>query len=111
MTPRPDMPEAIALNIAGGTVMWAITVPLHITLALTTMAFAAAFATPSSAQEEGTGGRCIPLAERGDRAYGCFIIAREPIGALPSGDIYWHVERFVDLASASAAAGPRSKAL
>lgn len=50
------------------------------------------------------------MAERGERKLGCYVLAREQIGALPSGDVYWHIDAFPDLASAKAAAGPRSVA-
>lgn len=80
-------------------------------LGLGVLALAAALSPSASAQEEGTGGRCIPVAERGDRQLGCYIVARTQIGALPTGDVYWHIESFPDLASAEAAAGPRSTAV
>jgi quercetin dioxygenase-like cupin family protein len=63
------------------------------------------------AQEEGTGGRCVPMAERGQREFGCYVLAREQIGALPAGQIYWHIDAFPDLATAQAAAGPRGVAV
>ena len=63
------------------------------------------------AQEEGTGGRCVPVAERADRQIGCFIVARKQIGALPEGEVFWHIDFFGDLAAAEAAAGLRSVAV
>jgi quercetin dioxygenase-like cupin family protein len=81
------------------------------TFALSAIALAAMSVPSIAAQEEGTGGRCVPIAERGERQYGCYIISREPVGALSSGDVYWHIESFADLASAKAAAGPRSAAV
>jgi hypothetical protein len=79
------------------------------TLALGIWAPAAAI-VGAAAEEEGTGGRCVPVAERGERTLGCYVIAREQIGALPSGDVYWHIDAFPDLATAEMAAGPRSVA-
>jgi hypothetical protein len=64
----------------------------------------------AAAKEEGSGGRCVPVAERGKRKLGCYVIAREQIGALRSGEVYWHIDAFPDLAAAEAAAGPRSVA-
>jgi quercetin dioxygenase-like cupin family protein len=80
-------------------------------VALSAIAIAAISAPSIAAQEEGTGGRCVPIAERGERQYGCYVIGREAVGALSSGDVYWHIERFADLASARNAAGPRSAAV
>lgn len=65
----------------------------------------------AAAQEEGTGGRCVPVAERGERKLGCYVIGREQIGALPSGEVYWHIDTFPDLAAAETAAGPRGVAV
>jgi hypothetical protein len=65
----------------------------------------------AAAQEEGTGGRCVPVAERGERKLGCYVIAREQIGALQSGAVHWHIDTFPNLAAAEAAAGPRSVAV
>jgi hypothetical protein len=68
-------------------------------------------ASVRAGQEEGTGGRCVPVAERGDRQLGCYVIAREQIGTLPQKAVYWHIEAFPDLVSAETAAGPRSIAV
>jgi hypothetical protein len=84
---------------------------LAATLALSATALTGIYAPSIAAQEEGTGGRCVPIAERGERQYGCYIIGREPVGSLPSGEVYWHIERFPGLASAKAAAGQRSAAV
>ncbi|MCT7373759.1 hypothetical protein [Chelativorans salis] len=58
------------------------------TLALGAWAPVAGF-VGAAAQEEGTGGRCVPVAEGGERTLGCYVIAREQIGAMPSGEVYW----------------------
>jgi hypothetical protein len=79
------------------------------TLALGAWAYGGA--SVGAAQEEGTGGRCVPRAERGERKLGCFVMAREEIGALPPSEIYWHIDVFPDLVSAETAAGPRSVAV
>jgi hypothetical protein len=60
---------------------------------------------------EGTGGRCVPVAERGSRELGCFIIAREGIDPLPGNQVYWHLDLFPTLVAAQAEAGPRSVAV
>ena len=61
--------------------------PLY--LALATVGFAAA---PLLAQTNGT---CIPVAERGGRALGCYITARHELGRLTATPpLYWHIERY-----------------
>jgi hypothetical protein len=66
------------------------------------MALAAIF--PASAQ---TGGTCIPISERGTRAMGCFITAREVLGKLPQVPLFWHLDTYPTRAAADAARGPR----
>lgn len=62
-------------------------------------------ATSAAAQTEG----CEPVAERAGRAFGCFITAREELGALPRDSaLYWHIDAFSTLALAEAARVPRS---
>lgn len=51
---------------------------------------------------------CVPVGERAGREFGCFITAREELGALPSQPpLYWHLDTFPTLAAARAATGPR----
>jgi hypothetical protein len=57
---------------------------------------------------------CEPVADRAGRTLGCFITAREELGALPRDSaLYWHITTFPTLAAASAAAAkvPRSTAV
>ena len=55
-----------------------------------------------------TAGTCVPVSERAGREFGCFITAREELGALPSQSaLYWHLDTFPTLAAARAATGPR----
>jgi quercetin dioxygenase-like cupin family protein len=55
-----------------------------------------------------TDGTCIPVSERGDRAYGCFITAREELGALPAEPpLYWHLDTYPTVKEATSAKGPR----
>jgi quercetin dioxygenase-like cupin family protein len=57
------------------------------------------------AQTEGT---CVPVSERAGREFGCFITAREELGALPAQPpLYWHLDTFPTTAAARAAKGPR----
>jgi quercetin dioxygenase-like cupin family protein len=38
---------------------------------------------------------CVPVADRGGRELGCFITAREELGALPKDSaLYWHIDAF-----------------
>jgi quercetin dioxygenase-like cupin family protein len=46
------------------------------------------------AQAHGTGGTCVPVAERAGREFGCFIIATHAIGRLDSGPVFWHLTTF-----------------
>src|SRR5438105_15765448 len=45
-------------------------------------------------QAEGTGGVCIPVAERGGREFGCFILATQAIGPLPPRRALWHLPTY-----------------
>lgn len=73
---------------------------------LATLAVCASLMAPSAAaQTEG----CEPVAERAGRAFGCFITAREELGALPRDSaLYWHIDGFATPALAQAARAPRS---
>ena len=58
-------------------------------------------AAPAVAQTDGT---CIPVSERAGREFGCFITAREELGALTSQPpLFWHIESFPTVAAANAA--------
>lgn len=60
---------------------------------------------PLSAQ---TVGRCVPVSERAGRVFGCFIMAREELGALPvDTSLYWHLDTYPTVAEANAARGAR----
>lgn len=62
----------------------------------------------AAAQTEG----CEPVAQRAGRAFGCFIMAREELGALPRDSaLYWHIDVFPTQALAEAARAPRSTAV
>ena len=62
-------------------------------------------AAPAVAQTDGT---CVPISERAGREFGCFITAREELGALSSQPpLFWHIESFPTVAAANAAKGPR----
>lgn len=73
----------------------------------TTLAgIASLVATSAAAQTEGG---CEPVSQRAGREFGCFITAREELGALPRDSVlYWHIDAFPTRAAADAAKGPRS---
>jgi quercetin dioxygenase-like cupin family protein len=61
----------------------------------------------SSALAQTTG--CEPVAQRAGRDYGCFITARQELGALPKDSaLYWHIDAFPSRAAAEAAKASRS---
>ena len=62
-------------------------------------------ATSAAAQTAG----CEPVTQRGGREFGCFITAREELGALPRDSVlYWHIDAFTTEAEGKAVRAPRS---
>jgi hypothetical protein len=52
---------------------------------------------------------CEPVGQRGTRTLGCFITAREELGALPTDSaLYWHIESYPTRTAAESAKGSRS---
>jgi hypothetical protein len=67
----------------------------------------ASFMVSSAAAQ--TRGSCEPVAERAGREFGCFITAREELGALPKDSaLYWHIDAFTSQAAADSARAQRS---
>jgi len=68
------------------------------------MAFAASdsIAAETPARDEVS---CVPVAERAGRKLGCFVIARQELGALPDKPVYWHLHTYPTRAAAEAAKG------
>jgi hypothetical protein len=61
----------------------------------------------SAAAQAGVG--CEPAAQRAGREFGCFITAREDLGALPKDSaVYWHIDAFTAQAAAEVAKADRS---
>jgi quercetin dioxygenase-like cupin family protein len=61
--------------------------------------------TSAAAQTES----CGPVAQRAGREFGCFITAREELGALPKDSaLYWHIDAFTTRVAAEAAKASRS---
>jgi hypothetical protein len=70
----------------------------------TTVSVLAISADSFHAQTDGT---CVPVSERAGREFGCFITAREELGALPAQPPrYGHLDTFPTAAAARAAKGP-----
>ena len=62
-------------------------------------------ARAAAAQTEG----CEPVPKRAGREFGCFITAREELGALPKDSaFYWHIDAFATRPSADSARAQRS---
>jgi quercetin dioxygenase-like cupin family protein len=58
------------------------------------VALALATVAPAALRAQ-TDGTCIPVAERGGRELGCFIVAREELGRLAATPaLYWHLDTF-----------------
>jgi hypothetical protein len=51
---------------------------------------------------------CLPVSLRMNAQIGCWVLAREHLGMLPSGTVYWRIDRFADRPAAEAAKGPIS---
>jgi len=55
------------------------------------------------AQAQGFGA-CKPVAERSSEL-GCWILADQPVGPAPAGEVFWHLDAFPDSARAQRAKG------
>ena len=69
---------------------------------------ALATALPASAQLDPRRGPpgCVPASER-QMERGCYILVSHPLGELPSGALFWHIDAYPSRAAAEAARGPR----
>ena len=55
-----------------------------------------------------TDGTCVDVKERNGRELGCFITARQELGALPRDSaLFWHIDRYPTLAAAESMKGAR----
>jgi quercetin dioxygenase-like cupin family protein len=59
------------------------------------------------AQAPDTSVHCVPVAERGGRELGCFVIATTPVGKLRGIAQYWYLDAFASKKAAERAQGPR----
>lgn len=81
------------------------------TALLSRIALALALTTPSTLPGQ-TDQTCEPVAQRGTRTFGCYITARQELGALPRDTaLFWHIVEFPALAEAEARRGPRGLAI
>ena len=77
-------------------------------LLLDAIAFSSLVPTSAAAQTVS----CKPVAERAGQEFGCFITAREELGALPKDSaLYWHIDSFPTWSAATAAKAQRSTAV
>jgi quercetin dioxygenase-like cupin family protein len=74
-------------------------------VAILVAGFTVAGVGASQPQFGGTG-TCKPVAQR-TTEIGCWIIAHGPIGRLPEGEVFWHLDVFPTRATAEAAKSPR----
>src|SRR4051794_20719516 len=49
---------------------------------------------------------CVAASER-QMERGCYILVSHPLGELPSGSYYWHIDAYPSFAAAEKAKGPR----
>jgi quercetin dioxygenase-like cupin family protein len=49
--------------------------------------------------------QCVPVAERGDKELGCYVLANKELGSLPDEPVYWHLYVYKTRAAAEAAKG------
>lgn len=85
---------------ARGATSWHVPATMTIAvLGMTTLAMSV-----SAFAQKGFAG-CLPVSERTSEV-GCWIVANEPVGQLPSRPIFWHLDAFATRELAEAAKGP-----
>lgn len=62
--------------------------------------------TYTSGHEDTSGSACRPVSEKREDV-GCYILARQPVGSLPQGPLFWHLHTYPTHEAAEAANGPR----
>ena len=68
---------------------------------------AAAAAQPPGVMPDRIRGCATPVADRRTEV-GCYTTAETPLGPLPAGQWFWHIQSYATRAEAAAARGPRS---
>ena len=82
---------------------------LLITATLLSVGLAASTAVGQAVKpEEGTGGICVPVAERAGREFGCYLVATQDIGKLTPGRAFWHLSSFPTRREAEQVRGAQS---
>jgi quercetin dioxygenase-like cupin family protein len=66
---------------------------------------------PAHGQSQDIASGCVPASERAGRAFGCFIVATQPLGRLERPTTFWHLETFPTRAAAEKAKSPRGVVL
>jgi quercetin dioxygenase-like cupin family protein len=106
MAPRNTIPLAMAeQRLVEGDCMKTL-------LGIAVIAWALVYHLPAAAQQSDFRGRigqlgCQPVSERTTET-GCWIMANVPLGRLPAGPIFWHLDVYSTRAAAEAAMGPPS---
>lgn len=49
--------------------------------------------------------KCVPVAQRGDKELGCYVLANKELGSLADEPLYWHLYVYPTRAAADAAKG------
>jgi len=81
----------------------------YLSLLVGSAVFSCVSAAPTAlAQADGTGGICIPVAERAGREFGCFIVATQGIGHLAPGRAFWHLSTLSTRSEAELVRGAQS---
>jgi len=54
---------------------------------------------------------CLPISERAGREVGCWLFEAQPVGQLPTSEVFWHLDTYPTRPAAEAAKGPRGTAV
>jgi mannose-6-phosphate isomerase-like protein (cupin superfamily) len=77
-------------------------IPALLTVLAATTSFAATDPPKSDISAEV---KCVPVAQRGDKELGCFVLANKELGSLPDEPLYWHLYVYQTRVAADAAKG------
>jgi len=75
---------------------------VSIVCAAATVCVAATFAAPALALPQPADSQCKPVAQRTGEL-GCWIMIDDPVGLLPAGQIFWHLDTYATRAAAEGA--------
>jgi len=60
----------------------------------------------SAGKEDASGSACRPISEKRSEI-GCYILVHQPLGRLPQGPVFWHLDTYPTRQEAETAKGPR----